>query len=126
MEMTGLAASRTLEKKEAFHGPPLLWKIALLSPNWTDGCPSSRELPILQWNGLMEMTGLAASHTSEDEAFHVSQVVLKKVACAQKPLTGCKDWLVQPYKTERDHLNIEKLTALFVVMPIHQLIYMDM
>ena len=22
---------------------------------------------------------------------------------AQKPLTGCKDWLVQPYKTERDH-----------------------
>ena len=56
-----------------------------LSPKWTDGCPSSRELPILQWNGLMEMTGLAASHTSEDKAFHVSLVVLKKVACAQKP-----------------------------------------
>ena len=34
-----------------------------------------------------------------------------------------KDWLVQPYRTERDHLNIEKLTALFVVMPIHYLIY---
>ena len=47
----------------------------------------------------------------------------KKVACAQKPLSGCKDWLVQPYKTERDHLNIEKLTALFDVMPIHHLIY---
>ena len=68
MEMTGLAASHTLEKKEAFHGPPLLWKIALLSPKWTDGCPSSREFPILQWNGLMEMPGLAASHTSEDES----------------------------------------------------------
>ena len=27
-----------------------------------------------------------------------------------------------PTKTERDHLNIEKLTALFVVMTIHYLI----
>ena len=35
----------------------------------------------------------------------------KRVACAQKPLTGCKDWLVQPYKTERDHPNIEKVDS---------------
>ena len=33
---------------------------------------------------------------------------------AQKPLTGCEDWLVQPYKTEGDHPNIEKLTALMM------------
>ena len=62
----------------------------------------------------MELPELAASHTSEDEAFYASQVVQKKVACAQKPLTGCEDWLVQPYKTERDHPNIEKLTALLM------------
>ena len=30
-----------------------------------------------------------------------------------KPLTGWKqDWLVQSHKTEEEHLNIEKLTAL--------------
>ena len=38
-------------------------------------------------------------------------------------LTGFEGWLVQPYKTERDHLNIEKLTALFVVIRIHCLVY---
>ena len=27
-------------------------------------------------------------------------------------LAGCEDWLDQTYKTEEDHLNIEKLTAL--------------
>ena len=34
------------------------------------GCLSSREPPILHWNGQMEMTGLAASHTLRREAFH--------------------------------------------------------
>ena len=37
----------------------------------------------------MEMPGLAAFHTSEDEAFYASQVVEKKVVQAQNPLTGC-------------------------------------
>ena len=38
-----------------------------------------------------------------------------------KPLTGCEDWLVQPYKTERDHQKKQKkLTALIeVIMPIY-------
>ena len=62
----------------------------------------------------MELPGLVASHTSDDEAFYASQVVQKKGAQAQKPSTECKDWLVQPYKTERDHPNIEKLTALMM------------
>ena len=32
-------------------------------------------------------------------------------------------WLVQPYKTEEHHLNIEKLTALFVFNPTYYLLY---
>ena len=68
---------------------------------------------------------MAASHTSEDEAFYASQVIQKKVAQAQKPLTNVRIGWIIPTE-ERDHLNIEKLTALFVVMPIHYLIYMEM
>ena len=41
---------------------------------------------------------------------------------AQKPLTNVRIGWISPTE-ERDHLNIEKLTALFVVMPIHYLIY---
>ena len=63
MANPGLAASHTL-KKEAFHGPPLLWKIALLFKmdrwmslqqgithtlvEWTDGMALIWQLPILQ------------------------------------------------------------------------------
>ena len=44
--------------------------------------------------------------------------------CALVLLTGCEDWLVQPYKTEREHLNIEKLTALICyIMPTHHLVW---
>ena len=75
----------------------------------------------------MDLPELVASHTSEDKAFHVSHgVQRRRCQVATKPLTGCKDWLVQPYKAEGDHINIEKLTAMFVVMPIHYLVYMDM
>ena len=36
-------------------------------------------------------------------------------------------WLDQKLaRQEEDHLNIEKLTALFVAMPTHYLIYMEM
>ena len=43
-----------------------------------EGFPYSR----LEWTDGMS-TKLAVSHTSEDEAFYASQVVLKKVAVAQ-------------------------------------------
>ena len=47
--------------------------------------------------------------------------------CALALITGCEDWLVQPNKTERDHLNIENLStivsALFVIMPTHYLVH---
>ena len=66
---------------------------------WTDGNSFNWQLPILQ---------------KMKPSMH-SQVVLKKVACAQKPLTGWMTWLVQDNKTEEDHLNIEKLTALIVL-----------
>ena len=49
-----------LSHKEEKHSSPNSLK-------WTDGCLSSRESPILHWNGLMEMPGLAASHTLEEE-----------------------------------------------------------
>ena len=56
------------------------------------------------------------------KAFYASHVVQEKGAkVAKKTLTLCEDWLVQPYKTERDHLNIKKLRALFVA--IHYLVY---
>ena len=34
-------------------------------------------------------------------------------------------WLVQTHKTEEYHLNIEKLTAMFVIMPTHHLVIIE-
>ena len=70
---------------------PILWNKP--TPKWTDGMALIWQLPILQ----------------KMKPSMFSQEVQKKVACAQKPLTGWKNWLVQYYKTERDHLNIERL-----------------
>ena len=69
--------------REAFHGPLPLWKIAYSKMDrWMT---LQQGLPILYsalslWNGQMEPPGLAASHTSKNEAFYASQVVQKKVA----------------------------------------------
>ena len=43
------------------------------------------------------------------------------------PLLKLEDGLAgSGHKTEKNHLNIEKVTALFVIMPTHYLIYGDM
>ena len=61
---------------------------------------------------------------------HRHEMSMHKANCRRrsqncKPLTNVKiDWF-NPTE-ERDHLNIKKLTALFVVMPIHYLLYMEM
>ena len=34
-------------------------------------------------------------------------------------LAGAKDWLVQPCKSGKYHLNIKTLQVLFVIMPAH-------
>ena len=49
-------------------------------------------------------------HRQDDMKMDVDQLVkLNGQDWAVTLLTGCEDWLVQPYKTEGDHLNIEKL-----------------
>ena len=49
--------------KNLIFGGGETWKTESLE--WTDGCLSSREIPILYWNGLIERPELAASHTLE-------------------------------------------------------------
>ena len=71
----------------------------------------------------MVILQLAVSHNSEEEkALYASQVEQKKVAQAQKPLTNVRIGWISPTE-ERDGINIKKLKALFVVMPIHYLVY---
>ena len=92
---------------------PSTWSETNWQPTHTsDGLRQTGSLPILQ----MSDPNWQLTHTSEDKDLPCfSSGNWKKVACAQKPLTGCEDWLVQPYKTERDHPNIEKLQLLLVV-----------
>ena len=52
-------------------------------------------------------------HRPEMEPQGKSEDQLPNVkTCALALLTGCEIWLVQPYKTKVEHLNIEKMTAL--------------
>ena len=61
----------------------------------------------------MDLLQLAASHTLEDKVLYVTHVVKeKKVAQAQKNLNWMWGLAGSAYKTETDHLNIEKLQLL--------------
>ena len=52
---------------------------------------------------------------------HKASVVYK--TCALTLLTGCEDWPFSPTRQTGNIKTFEKLTALFVAMPIHYLIY---
>ena len=107
-----LAASHTL-KKEAFHAPPpLLWKIALLfkMDRWMS---LQQGFSHTLWNGLMELPGLAGSHTSEDFASLLLKWYRRRWL-RPKPLkldvrTG---WFSLQHREGPS--NIEKLTALLM------------
>ena len=111
----------------AFHGVTLRWQLPILQRwRWSPH----------QWNGQMDVPSswvskcfnekanfaLAASHSPKKmKTSMYSQEVLKKGGLCPQTLNQCKriGWF-SPTE-ERDHQNIEKLTALFVVMPIHYL-----
>ena len=58
-------------------------------------------------------------HTSEEEY----KAIAVEGAIWPKLYPDAKDWLVQPCKMDKYHLNIEKLQLCLFLMPSHPLLY---
>ena len=98
----------------------MTWTIKHRRPNHWNGqmeVPSRRETPIL-WNSKMDWwngSDLAASHTSEDEAFYAFLSGIEEGGLCPKTFNWMWGLAGSAYKTEGDHLKHWKVGSSYWV-----------